>query len=320
MNLPTPQIRKHSANAPRGARRLRGFAASLSALVGLVAVGAVGFAGSEIAKRRVFYEIEMAALDESVLAMSIDSSNVTAELRRGATPGIAMIGDSWISKSKFDEPLAAALGEIGLGGVPVRGIGQGGATSRKILRNLLSTEDSETASGVLLQDGLYQYCVVVAGVNDSAQHLGDDFYAHHVMEIVRILLAHDVTPVVVELPEYGIEDIREQRQGINWLKDVTLAALFDQNDLDVVSKYRAALRVALEDSGLMNEVELVSFEPVVADYHTEMALYQDAAHLNEEGRSIFADHVAAAIAGRMERDGVLPSGASVRVPRFASNF
>ncbi len=318
MSLSPKLTLKRLTKPPHGARRLWGFAAGASALMTLSAIAVLGFTGSEIAGQRMFDEVDPAILEQ--FSPSPDSLNVTAGLQRGALPGIAMIGDSWISKSKFDEPLSTALLEIGLGDLPVRGIGEGGATSRQILRNLLTTEDSATASGVLLQDDRFQYCVVVAGVNDSAWHLGADFYAHHVTEIVRVLLAHDVTPIVIELPEYGIEAIRAQRHGLGWLKDVTSAAFFDHNDLDVIEKYRLALRDALESSGLLDEIELVPFEPVVADYAASKTLYKDPAHLNEMGTALMANHVAGAIVARMEHDGFVPGREADRAPFFAANF
>lgn len=156
---------------------------------------------------------------------------------------------------------------------------------------------------------------MIAGVNDSAQHLGADFYAHHVVEIVEVLISHGITPVVVEVPEYGIEAVREERSGLSLLKDVVLTALYDQGEIDVIGKYREALRDALGAAGLLEMIELVDFEPVARDYHEAIDLYQDPAHLNDEGREILTAHLASAIRARLERDGLIDSEQARLAPR-----
>lgn len=277
-------------------RRMRGFAAGLAALFAVSSVAAFGLAGSELGARRAFVEAPVETVAVSTNAYAVHTSTDAIH--------VALIGDSWVSKSKLDAPMASALDAVGLGEVAVRGLGQGGATSRRILRNLLADDAGEFASDTLLEDESLRYVIVIAGVNDSAQHLGADFYAHHVTEIARVLLSRGVTPIVLEVPEYGIEAIRAKRTGVRLAKDVLLSALFDDGDVDVVEKYRDALAAKLEAAGLRDAVDLVPFAPVVADYHAATDLYQDPAHLNDAGREILAAHLAAAVRDRMDRDGV----------------
>lgn len=289
-------------------RRLRGFAAGLTALVAVSTATAFGIAGSEIRARRAF---DYATTPESVAApgparsaaASVMSPAVLREVRGvSRQPGVALIGDSWVSKSKLDAPLAAALAERGLGHLPVRGLGQGGATSRVILRNLMSRDGGEFASGELLEDARFRYCIVIAGVNDSANHIGADFYAHHVAEITQLLLSKGITPIVLELPEYGIEAVREKREGIRLVKDVVLSALYDDGEVDVIRKYRRALARELAERRITDRVELVRFDPIVADYHDDIDLYRDAAHLNDEGRARLVATLARVVEARLAQD------------------
>lgn len=54
-------------------------------------------------------------------------------------------------------------------------------------------------------DNEIDYLVVVAGVNDTAGHIGKDFYAHHILAIAKAALDRSIIPVVIEVPEYCIE-------------------------------------------------------------------------------------------------------------------
>ena len=310
--LSTPDLRppRRRLAAPR---RLRGFAAGLTALVAVATATAFGIAGSEIRARRAFdHAVAEVALPDSVAVAdearaaaeaSVISQAVVREVRGiSRQPGVALIGDSWVSKSKLDAPLSAALAERGLGHLPVRGLGQGGATSRVILRNLMSRDGGEFASGELLEDARFRYCIVIAGVNDSANHIGADFYAHHVAEITQVLLSKGITPIVLELPEYGIEAVREKREGIRLVKDVVLSALYDDGEVDVIRKYRGALARELAERRIADRVELVRFDPIVADYHDDIDLYRDPAHLNDEGRARLVAALARVVESRLERD------------------
>ena len=75
--------------------------------------------------------------------------------------------------------------------------GHPGAKSRQIYRDLTVNEN------ILSDDGVY-YVVIVAGVNDTAGHIGRDFYVHHMMNIVYELNNHKKIPVILELPEFDV--------------------------------------------------------------------------------------------------------------------
>jgi lysophospholipase L1-like esterase len=224
-----------------------------------------------------------------------------------------MIGDSWISLGKMTDPVRDALARRGVVDVPVRSFGQGGAVSRQILRNLASTGPADPAhsSRAVLEAGDVRYCVVIAGVNDSAQHLGPDFYAHHTTEIARALLAHGITPLIVELPEYGIETLYAQRTGVYRAKDLVLSRLFDDGEIDVIEKYRSALRRGLIEAGLATHVTLVDFEEVATDFDASRELYTDPSHLNAHGRARLAAVLADALVERFARDGRAPASVQV---------
>lgn len=275
----------------RSALRIGGLSVAIALLMG------VGGIYHQVDARRAF-DVVLPGNPEPIHT----ATRLAKVHRADARPAIAMIGDSWISKSKFDQPVREALAALGFGDLVVRGIGQGGATSRTILRNLLASPSEPHSGSALLSDEDVRYCVVIAGVNDSAQHLGADFYAHHVIQISRVLLARGITPILLELPEYGIEAIRANRSGLRLAKDMLFAELFDGGDVDVIEDYRLALREAILDAELEDDVELVSFDAIATDYDASIDLYRDPAHLNDAGRALLAAHVAARLTARIERD------------------
>ena len=323
----------------RSRRRRRGLAFGISALAAAAAAAIVGIGASEIDERRAFDSTSRPLALETLgsvaptnpdrggsdgMTVSVamtsapsppsDSHAAERSLRTGAI-GIAMVGDSWISGSKLDVPLQEALANVGLPDVRVKGIGQGGATSRVILQNLVSEDPSNAfSSRSVIEAGDYEYCLVIAGVNDSATHLGADFYAHHMTEIVSLLVARGVTPLILELPEYGIEAVRAERRGLSLFKDWALSALFDQGEVDVVGKYRSAMIRSLEGAGLMEQIEFIRFDPVVADYHESVDLYKDPVHLNAQGNERLTAHLASFVLNMLERrDRLDRSDQSVRL-------
>lgn len=210
---------------------------------------------------------------------------------RGGQPSasaIAVIGDSWVDHQRLDPYLEASLKEAGLGERTVLSFGERGAVSRAVYRNLLAPLADENSSAAVLEDPSIRYAVVVAGVNDTALHLGSDFYAHHVCAIARTLIQSGITPVLVEVPEYGIDHLDELRSTLGKLRARLYQFLFDGGELDVIARYRAALRERLGEEDLADRVVLVEGGRFVRDYEASMALYLNASHLNDAGSQMLA--------------------------------
>jgi lysophospholipase L1-like esterase len=183
--------------------------------------------------------------------------------------------------------------------VTVRSFGQRGATSRRILDNLFEPEATEHSSAEVLVDKRVRFAVVIVGVNDSVGHRGADFYAHHVLQIVRVLRNRGIQPLVLELPKYGIQQIHDARSSVRWLKHEFFIQAFDGGKTDVIADYRAALREALDAAGLRDEVVVIDFESIVSSYDEQSDLFRDPAHLNEAGQLLLARRIADAVTARI---------------------
>lgn len=194
---------------------------------------------------------------------------------------VGVVGDSWVAGRKLDQAIEQSLLSLGLS-AEVISSGHPGAKSRQIYRNLLDGNRTTVySSNSILMDEDVDFLVVVAGINDTAGHVGKDFYAHHMACIVQATIARGITPVIVEVPEYGIE--RANATGlISQLKQSLYLYLFDSGEVDVISRYRQAFLERLEPAS-REQIAIVEFAPVTTDYAIATDLYADPSHLNKRG-------------------------------------
>ena len=202
---------------------------------------------------------------------------------------IGVIGDSWVAGHKLDKAIEETMVTSGFKAEVVSS-GHPGANSRQIYRDLFLKNYAEYSSNSLLMDNDLDYLVIVAGVNDTAGHIGKKFYAHHMFLIIQTALTRGIKPVIVEVPEYGIENFSPV--GIlSWGKRVIYLWLFNRGRIDVIKEYRDALQDKIH-SDVSNKVMFVDFSPITDDYHTSKDLYVNSAHLNLDGYSRLGELIA----------------------------
>lgn len=134
----------------------------------------------------------------------------------------------------------------------------------------------------MLADADVDFIVVIAGVNDTAGHIGKDFYVHHMLNIITAINASNKYPIVVEVPEFGIE---EKEAFLSTLKHGLYRYLFDGGKIDVISDYRNALKGVLSNTQL--KYSLIPFDGVSSDYSSNTDIYSNAFHLNTKGNELF---------------------------------
>jgi hypothetical protein len=105
---------------------------------------------------------------------------------------------------------------------------------------------------------------------------------------------------VLELPEYGIEELHATQSGARWLRSELFVQFFDGGKVDVIGDYRTALRDGLREAGLFDAVRFIEFEPVAVDYQESIDLFQNASHLNKDGQELLASVVASAVADEFD--------------------
>lgn len=203
---------------------------------------------------------------------------------------IGIIGDSWVSGKKLDQAIIDELKSSGIK-ADVVSIGQPGAKSKQIFRNLLSDSSNPYSSNSLLIDDSISFIVVCAGVNDAAGHIGKDFYAQHMQNIVLETNSCSKFPIIVELPEFGIE--KPADSYTSELKHDLYRALFDGGKTDIISDYRNALKAKLDTTKL--NYKLVPFDPIVKDYSNSLNQYENPWHLTEKGYNRLGTYIGKSI-------------------------
>ena len=192
---------------------------------------------------------------------------------------IGVIGDSWVAGNKLDSFIIEGLKTAGIE-AEVISSGHPGARSRQIYRDLLADEAKPYSARKVLMDPDVDYLVLIAGVNDTAGHIGKNVYAHHVFCIVRAAQQQGIHPLVLEVPEYGIRNVSKGLASS--VKHLLYKTLFDGMKDDVIGNYRQALRLQLSNEA--NEsVTRISFDPVAKKYSDKKDLYANSSHLNAEG-------------------------------------
>ncbi len=205
---------------------------------------------------------------------------------------IGVIGDSWAAGQNLDQAIHDSLKGAGIDAEVVSS-GHPGAKSRQILRDLFANKSEPYSSRGLLDDQL-DYVVIVAGVNDTVGHIGADFYAHHMFSIVTLLQSRAVFPVIVEVPEYDIEETPSEG-ALSYAKRLLYKVLYDNRKNNVIDDYRQALKTRLAE---MQEgtFAVVSFGPVVKNYSHAKNLYANPSHLTNSGYKKLGTHIGKTIA------------------------
>lgn len=205
---------------------------------------------------------------------------------------IGLVGDSWVAGEKLDSAIEDSLASKGIA-LDIISYGYPGYRSSQILQELSNGDALE-----LLNNQNIRSIIVIAGVNDSAGRLGQDYYAHHMTEIVKLINSYNKTPIIVELPEYGIEEPKPFKSSV---KHNLYKVLFDAGNTNVIQKYRDTLDEKLKSTSLTYKI--IPTNKLLFNYHKQINLYGDPYHLNESGRKLLSQHIAAHISQRKVTEG-----------------
>jgi lysophospholipase L1-like esterase len=206
---------------------------------------------------------------------------------------IGLIGDSWVYGTQLGPFIEKSLNAMGHN-AEVISSGHPGATSKQIYQDLFLPESEATSSKKILLNENIKYCVVVAGINDSASYLGADYYAYHMCAISKSLLNHGITLVILELPEYGIEFLKPLsfRHAV---KLFLFRYLFNKGEINVIKIYREELLNELKKQNLHDRVIIVDYDGVATDFSEKKYLYEDLLHINDDGRLLLAKLISQSI-------------------------
>jgi lysophospholipase L1-like esterase len=238
-------------------------------MYGLITILILGFTSFQIDK--FLYSKEL-----SYYPVSFEKDSVVT---------IGIIGDSWVADNRMDSLIHFPLLASNINNRLISS-GQKRAKSKIIYQNLFK-DKSELNSSKFIVENHPDFCIVVAGVNDATGQIGSHYYSYHLTQIIKTLLNYKIKPIIVSLPEFGVEVTPENMNlpmEIIWkYRNHIYASLNNNGEIDNISTYRKALLEELELESLKDSVIIIDFDKVCTDYHHSPKLYSDRGHLSDYG-------------------------------------
>lgn len=203
---------------------------------------------------------------------------------------IAFIGDSWaylhsLHQCNIDSLVNKKIDKQ----VQVRSAGISGLTSKEIYKSIFN----DSLINSLFKWGP-DYCIIMAGINDTDLKLGVSYYKKNMQLIIDFLIDNDIIPIVLEIPHYDIEYSFERRYKRQKLQRL-LSMILTCSGIDCIDEYRAALLEILNDnSGKIIYIEEKKWCP--GGYLVSSNLYcEDMMHINEKGYQVLDTCIASHI-------------------------
>ena len=219
------------------------------------------------AERREYYPVQDNSKKDSVLKIGI-------------------IGDSWVGRTDLDKKMQKFFSEKGIEAEFIA-LSHPGALSKEIYEDMFKEKNEEFSSKFVIESKP-DYCIVIAGVNDVARHIGKKYYADHMILIINTLLHYKIKPIVVEVPNFGVEDVQKYKNVFSRCTNAVSEAIDgDEVNDNNVSAYRETLNEELKKNDLLDKIILFDSDKINKDYKNNKILFSDPLHLNERGYEVF---------------------------------
>lgn len=193
---------------------------------------------------------------------------------------VAYIGDSWAFMHRdHDCRIAQTISDSIHQPVKVHSFGIGGLTSKEIYAAITEQGDFRN----FMMRG-YDYCFVSAGINDTYQKKSCSYYTTSMKGILSLLLANNIHPIILEIPDYDIHKAYE-RQTRSRKALRRLSMLVNGCDMDCRQSHRDALRAMLTEEGLWEQTTLLEYKDWNSNFAHDQQNYflPDGVHLNAAG-------------------------------------
>ena len=205
---------------------------------------------------------------------------------------VAVIGDSWAQFHKSfncDALFEQYAGKWTQNKVKCQSCGKGGALSKEVYHLMFRNQTPEDSwrEGFCTQPLIEEhpdYCVVMTGINDTWKKRPVSYYAGNCRLIIRLLLANDIRPVVMEIPDFEMGKwLDTNRRPQRFL--FRIYSYFTDVVEDDITPFRNGLKNMLDETGLADSVLYIPADNwLPKDHHYSEDIYQiDHVHLNYQG-------------------------------------
>lgn len=209
-----------------------------------------------------------------------EQKGLTVENHADDTIRIAYIGDSWAARhSRMPKVLDSLLSSVTGKDVIVRDAGISGLNSKDIYYSIFYDDDVRSA----IEWGP-DFCFVSAGINDTDHKVGSTCYKENMRLIIKTLLQHRITPVILEIPHYDISYVFWHRSWIVQFRAVR-SMLWTLSSLNCIDAYTRSYNELLAEQHWQQCVITIRRDDWNPEgYKDARNLYvEDRMHLNEKG-------------------------------------
>ena len=205
---------------------------------------------------------------------------------------VAVIGDSW---AEWHMTLNCdTLFEIYGGRLTTKPIkcmtrGKGGAKSKDVYYYMFRshTQEQSWTHDICTQPLLEEhpdYCVIMVGINDTWKKRPISYYTGNYRLIIRLLLANQIRPVVMEIPDFEMGewlDTHRRRQRYLY----RIYSYFTGVVEDDITPFREGLKDMLKETGLSDSVLFIPADHWIPKNHqySEEIYQEDHVHINYQG-------------------------------------
>ena len=193
---------------------------------------------------------------------------------------ISYIGDSWADGHKMHNCIIDSIISETIGkNVMLRTAGVSGLTSKNIYYGIFRNDSIRE----VIEWGP-EYCFVVAGINDSDRKMGKGFYKENMRLIMELLLDHQITPVILEIPSFDIKFSFKRRTRLIKLQYL-VSMVLTCSEMDCIDDYRNAYRDLIVEQNWNKRVITISVNDWNPEgYNDKRGLYDEGLmHLNAKG-------------------------------------
>ncbi len=198
---------------------------------------------------------------------------------------VGIIGDSWVAGGILDSLLHKDLNEMGIRN-NVLSSGQVGAKSKLVYKNMFKDSTNINSSKNVLVEHP-EYCVIIAGVNDSQGQVGATFYSYHMAIVIQTLLYYNIKPVILELPKFDIVKATENMGFLKKMRNVLFSKFNNHGEINNIAAYRESLHNELQKREISEKILFINFDSLYCfDDKKNEIFSRDGIHLNREGRKL----------------------------------
>ena len=139
-------------------------------------------------------------------------------------------------------------------------------------------------------------CFISAGINDSYRKMNTNYYKTSMNYIILFMLANNIRPIILEIPDYDIvKAYYLQQTNRKLLRRASM--LITGTQMDCKQDFRKALQELIKEKSYQDKIDVIRLKEWNNNYMNNLRTYYiaDGMHLNKEGYirldSAIANHI-----------------------------